>query len=157
MDEVVARYVALFAQLEARLEGSGREIGGQASAVLPEPEWESLRQALFGPGGPLAISTEMARTFLDQTPARRLDELNGAIEQLNATHPGGAGPGDGDERRARSRSIRTSSSAAIPAGPARRCPGGSSGCSPAPNRQPFQKGSGRLELAQAIADASGTR
>ncbi len=50
------------------------------------------------------------------------------------------------------RSTRTSSSAATPAGPARPCRGGSSACSSGPDRPPFQKGSGRLELARAIAD-----
>ncbi len=60
---------------------------GAAVASLPEPEWESLRQALFGPTGPLAISVEMARMFLDQSQRGRLDRLNGAIEKVNATHP----------------------------------------------------------------------
>ena len=52
-----------------------------------------------------------------------------------------------------SRSSRTSSSAATRAGRARPCRGGSSACWPVRSRPPFQKGSGRLELAQAIADA----
>ena len=45
------------------------------------------------------------------------------------------------------------SSAATRDGPARPSPGGSSRhCSPSPIARPFQKGSGRLEMAQAIAD-----
>ena len=85
--EVVARYVALFGELETRLKDQKTRSAGAAVTSLPEPEWESLRQALFGPNGPLAISAERARMFLDQSQRGRLDRLNGAIEKVNATHP----------------------------------------------------------------------
>ena len=51
----------------------------------------------------------------------------------------------------RSRSSRTSSCAATRATAGRPCRASSSPCSPASNAQPFKDGSGRLELAQAIA------
>ena len=56
--DVVARYVALFGELETRLKDQKTPSAGAAGTSLPEPEWESLRQALFGPNGPLAISVE---------------------------------------------------------------------------------------------------
>src|SRR6202008_2182980 len=44
--DVVARYVALFSELEARLKEQKTRSAGAADTSLPEPEWESLRQAL---------------------------------------------------------------------------------------------------------------
>jgi hypothetical protein len=150
MDEVVARYVALFGQLETRWNASAARPMGKPAAVLPEPEWESLRQAVFGPGAPLALSLETTRVFLDQTQRGRLDKLNGAIDRLSATHP--AAPG---------RAMVLNDSPQLydphvfergnPGRPGKAVPRRFlrvlAGSEPAP----FRNGSGRLELAQAIA------
>ena len=149
--DLVARYVALFRELETRSKDQKARSAGAAVASLPDPEWESLRQALFGPTGPLAISVEMARMFLDQTQRGRLDRLNGAIETLNATHP--AAPARAMVMYDRSQLynphvfLRGNPGRPGPAVP-RRFLGLLSGS----DRKPFQKGSGRLELAQSIAD-----
>jgi len=150
--EVVARYVALFGELETRWKDQKARSAGVAATGLPEPEWESLRQSLFGPNGPLAISVEMGRMFLDQSQRGRLDKFNGAIEKLNATHP--AAPAramvmsDAPQLYDPHVFLRGNPGRPGPAVPRRflRLLGGS-------ERKPFQKGSGRLELAQAIADA----
>ena len=150
--DVVARYVALFGELETRLKDQKTRSAGAAGTSLPEPEWESLRQALFGPNGPLAISVETARMFLDQSQRGRLDRLNGAIEKVNATHP--AAPAramvmnDAQQLYDPHVFLRGNPGRPGPAVPRRflRLLSGS-------DRKPFQKGSGRLELARAIADA----
>jgi Protein of unknown function (DUF1553)/Protein of unknown function (DUF1549)/Planctomycete cytochrome C len=150
--EVVARYVALFGELETRWKDLLKtRSAGAAVARLPDPAWESLRQSLFGPSGPLAISVEMARMFLDQTQRGRLDRLNGAIEKLNATHP--AAPAramvmnDAPQLYNPHVFLRGNPGRPGPAIPRRFLRVLASG-----DRKPFQKGSGRLELAQAIAD-----
>jgi Protein of unknown function (DUF1553)/Protein of unknown function (DUF1549)/Planctomycete cytochrome C len=150
--EVVARYVALFGELETRWKDQKAHSAGVATTGLSEPEWESLRQSLFGPNGPLAISVEMARMFLDQTQRGRLDKFNGAIEKLNATHP--AAPARAMVMNDAPRLydphvfLRGDPGRPGPAVPRRflRLLAGN-------DRKPFPKGSGRLELAQAIADA----
>ncbi len=149
---MVARYIALFGELETRMKDQKTRSAGAADASLPEPEWESLRQALFGPSGPLAISVEKARMFLDQSQRGRLDRLNGAIEKVNATHP--AAPAramvmnDAPELYNPHVFLRGNPGRPGPAVPRRflRLLSGS-------DRKPFQKGSGRLDLARAIADA----
>ena len=90
--------------------------------------------------------------FLDQSQRGRLDRLNGAIEKLNATHP--AAPAramvmnDAPQIYDPHVFLRGNPGRPGPAVPRRflRLLSGS-------DRKPFQKGSGRLELAQAIADA----
>ncbi len=150
--ELVARYVSLFGELETRLKDQKTRSAGADGTSLPDPEWESLRQALFGPNGPLAISAEMARTFLDQSQRGRLDRLNGAIEKVNATHP--AAPAramvmnDAPQIYDPHVFLRGNPGRLGPAVPRRflRLLSGR-------DRKPFQTGSGRLELARAIADA----
>jgi hypothetical protein len=150
--DVVTRYLTLFGELETRVKEEKVRSAGSSSVSLREPEWESLRLALFGPNGPLAISLESARMFLDQTQRGRLDKLNSAIEKVNATHP--AAPAramvmnDAPQLYNPHVFLRGNPGRPGPAIPRRflRVLSGK-------DRKPFQKGSGRLELAQAIADA----
>ena len=121
-------------------------------AILLEPEWESLRQALLGTRGPLVISMESARMFLNQSQRGQFEKLNGAIDKVNATHP--AAPAramvmnDAQELYNPHVFLRGNPSRLGPAVPRRflRLLAGS-------DRKTFQKGSGRLDLARAIADA----
>ena len=137
------------------LEGTSGEGEGRArSAALPEPEWESLRKAIFGDGGPLAINNDGMRFILDQgqRDAAREVECRDPADQRDG--PRVAAAGDGGQRRAQAGMTRTCSCGAIRGGRGRRSRGGSSRCSRARTAPAFQKGSGRLELAQAIASAS---
>ncbi len=149
--DVVARYVALFGELETRMKDQKTHSAGAAGTNLPEPEWESLRQALIGPNGPLAISVESARTFLNQSQRGQLERLNGAIEKVNATHPSAPARAmvmnDAPELYNPHVFLRGNPGRLGPAVPRRflRLLSGS-------DRKPFQNGSGRLELARAIAD-----
>jgi hypothetical protein len=154
MGEVVARYVALFAGLERRWkEHNGRSKSpGTVGRGLPEPEWESLRQAIFGTDGALAVSTQGMEFLLDQSQRDRLGALDGAISQVNATHP--AAPARAMvlvdapqpvEPQVFVRGNPARPGAAVPRRFLRVLSGS--------DRTPFQRGSGRLELARAIADA----
>ncbi len=154
MSEVVARYVGLFGQLEARqkAEVAQKSVKSQSATPLPEPEWESFRQALFGPGGPLAASEYPRRLYLDQTQGNQLAQLNGAIDRLNATDPSAP---------ARAMVLNDAPQPVEPHVFLRGNPGRPGKAVPrrflhvlaGPEPPPFRKGSGRLELAQAIADA----
>jgi cytochrome c553 len=149
MDEVVGRYVALFGQLEARQ----KEPAVQAAKVLPEPEWESLRLALHGPNGPLTIADigDPRRLLLNQRQRQELEQLKGAIDRLNATEPSAP---------ARAMVMRDAPQPVEPHVFVRGNPGRPGKAVPrrflrvvaGEKAAPFQKGSGRLELARAIAD-----
>ncbi len=146
MDDVVARYVALFAQLEAKQKE-------HPAKALPEPEWESLRLALHGPGGPLSVAdvTDRRRLFLNQRQGQELAALQGAIDRLNATDPSAP---------ARAMVLRDAPRPVEPHVFLRGNPGRPGKAVPrrflrvvaGPEAAPFRQGSGRLELARAIAD-----
>ena len=149
MDEVVERYTTLFAQLEARWKEHSAQ--SPAPRALPESDWESLRQALFGACGSLQVSTDAMREFLDQEQAGQLDQLSGAIVDLESTHQGAP---------ARAMVINDAPAPVEPHVFIRGNPGRPGPAVPRrflrllaePDRRPFQKGSGRLEMARAIAD-----
>ena len=91
------------------------------------------------------------REFLDQEQAGQLDQLNGAIVHLESTHPGAP---------ARAMVIYDAPQPVEPHVFIRGNPGRPGKAVPRrflrvlsePDRRPFQKGSGRLEMAEAIAD-----
>jgi hypothetical protein len=154
MGEVVARYTALFAELEARWKDhtARSKSPGTTGAGLPEPEWESLCQAIFGPQGALAVSTKGMEFLLDQAEHDRLGNFDAAISQVNATHPGAPARAmvmnDAPQPVDPHVFVRGNPERRGPAVPRRflRLLAG-------PDRAPFRNGSGRLELAMAIADA----
>jgi hypothetical protein len=151
MAEVVARYVALFDQLEARRKEQAARSGGTAAPALPEPEWESLRQALFGPSGPLAPSKDPRRLFLDQRQRQVLGNLDGAIDRLNATDaaaPARAMVLNDAPQPVESRVFIRGN----PGRPGQAVPRRFLRVLAGPQPAPFRRGSGRLELARAIAD-----
>jgi hypothetical protein len=91
------------------------------------------------------------REFLDQEQAGQLDQLSGAIVDLESTHQGAP---------ARAMVINDASAPVEPHVFIRGNPGRPGPAVPRrflrllaePDRRPFQKGSGRLEMARAIAD-----
>jgi hypothetical protein len=152
IDELAARYTALFAELEARVKDHLARSKTAAAAALPEPDWQSLRQSLFGQNGAFALAGDAARFVLNQSQRAQLERLNGVIQQLNATHP--ASP-------ARAMVLADDPQPAEPHVFLRGDPGRPGKAIPrrflsvlsSPARKPFEHGSGRLELARAIADA----
>jgi hypothetical protein len=151
MGEVVARYVDLFVQLEKRWKEHTAKSQERPAASLSEVEWESLRQSLFGSNGIFAIAPDEARLFLDQRQRGQFDQLNGAIEWLNASEPGAPARAmvlyDAAQPVAPHVFLRGNPDRPGPAVPRRFLRVLAGG-----EATPFQKGSGRLELARAIAD-----
>jgi Protein of unknown function (DUF1553)/Protein of unknown function (DUF1549)/Planctomycete cytochrome C len=150
MADVVARYAALFAQLEARWKQRSQDSKASA-AVLTDPEWEALRLALFGPAGVLAFSVDETRRFLDQSQRGRLEQLSGVLAQLDATHPGAPRRAmvmvDAQQPYEPHVFVRGN-----PGRPGQAVPRRFVRVVSQPGAGPFRKGSGRLELAEAIAD-----
>ncbi len=153
MSEVVERYVTLLGELENRWKDHAAKSKAPAPAVLPEAEWESLRRAVFEGGGALALNMDGMRFILDQGQRGQFEKLNGAIQQLNATDP--ASP-------PRAMVIYDAAQPVNPHVFLRGNPGRPGAAVPrrflkvlsSGDRPAFQKGSGRLELAQAIASKS---
>ena len=143
--EVVDRYVALLAELESRT-AAARKAG---VAKLP-PEWDSLANSLLGDKGPLALTDEETKTWLNQEQRGRLERYNGALVALDATHPGAPSRAmvlvDAPNAVEPHVFIRGN-----PGRPGKQIPRRFLKVLSGPERPPF-KGSGRLELAQAIAD-----
>ena len=153
MGEVVDAICVALRPARNALEGAHREVagscrGGFARARLGVAAEGDLRRGRAA-GGQRRGDAVHPRSSSAQ-PARAVERRDSA-DQRDA--PGVAPPGRWWSTIRRSRSTRTSSCGAIRAGRGRRSRGGSSRCSPAATGPPFQKGSGRLELAQAIADA----
>src|SRR5262249_4959627 len=92
------------------------------------------------------------RAFLDQTQRGRLDQLNGAINELSATHPGAPG---------RAMVLNDAPTLYDPHVFIRGNPGRPGKAVSrrflrvlaGPEPAPFKKGSGRLELAEAIVSS----
>jgi hypothetical protein len=151
MGEVVARYVDLFAGLEVRQREQAAQPKSDGSPRRLEPEWESLRLALFGPGGPLEVTGDIRRLFLDQRQRGQLDQLTGAIDRLNASDPSAP---------ARAMVLLDALQPVEPHVFVRGNPGRPGkavsrqflAVLAGSGRAPFRNGSGRLELASAIAD-----
>ena len=152
MGEVIDRYASLLAQLETRWKEHTAKTKTTPAPALAEPEWESLRRAIFDDGGALAVGPDGMRFILDQTQRGRYEKLNAAIQQINATHP--ASP-------PRAMVVNDAPKPVDPHVFLRGNPGRPGPAIPrrflkvlsGTDRPAFQKGSGRLELAQAIADA----
>ncbi len=140
MAEVVARYVSLFGQLEARQKEQAAQAPGKASTPLSEPEWESLRQAIYRPGGPLAVSDDPRSLFLNQTQRNQLAQAQRGHRSAECDRCVGSRRGPWCSTTRPSRSSRTSSSAAIRVGRARRSRGGSSACWPVRSRPRSARG-----------------
>jgi hypothetical protein len=123
-----------------------------ASGALTDPAWEQLRQAFIGPGKPLHLEPKETEDFLlDRASRDRLRALRSELEKLRATSPG-----------AQPRAM-VLEDASTPYEPHVFRRGNPNNLGPAvprqflevlagPSRQPFHQGSGRLELAQAIAN-----
>ncbi|MDR3619947.1 MAG: PSD1 and planctomycete cytochrome C domain-containing protein [Paludisphaera borealis] len=148
MDRLADCYVTLLTRLEERCRASFEQ--AKKKAPLAEPEWESLRAAFHGDKGLFALSGEDDDQFLlDIKQTEAFASLTNAVQEL--------------ERAAAAKVCRAMvmNDAPKPMDPhvfVRGNPGRPG--KPVPrqflqvltgaDRKPFQKGSGRLELAEAI-------
>ena len=153
-DQVIDRYGHLFAQVhrswDAAQTGAAKQ-GQPAPAALPDAAAEQLRQLLHDPQSPALVAADQVERFLRGEDREELRKLREQISQLAASDlaPKQAmvmtekeGP-QGDPRILKRGNPGTPGDA-VPRQFLRQLAG--------ENRQPFQHGSGRLELAQAIVD-----
>ncbi|NUN97556.1 MAG: DUF1553 domain-containing protein [Candidatus Omnitrophica bacterium] len=157
--EVANRYAAAFAAVDREwsdLLASHSQIAARdSSAVLPkglaEPNAESIRQALYGADSPANLPKEDVESLIDGATRGKLNNLRNAVLRVEATHPG---------RPDRAMVLLDSPTPFEPyvflrGNPAnkgesvpRRFLAVLSANDPPPS---FRQGSGRLELARAIA------
>jgi hypothetical protein len=124
-----------------------------APLALPDPAEEALRQVLYAADAPANLpESEFGRLF-DVPSSQKLRELQRKIDELDATHPGAPQRAmalvDRDQPHNAHLFIRGSPDNRGPEVPRQFVE-----ILAGPNRKPFEKGSGRLELAQAIANRS---
>ncbi len=139
MAEVAARYGELLA-----------EAVKSGTKALDDPNQEALRQLLFAEDGLLALPTDGMMRFLDKADSNELTKLKNKLDTLKATHPGSP---------PRAMVLNDAPNPVQPRVFLRGNPGRPGKEVPrqflkvlaGPDRKPFRDGSGRLELARAIA------
>jgi hypothetical protein len=147
MADVVARFTELFDGVESRL----RQAKAKGTATLADAEWESFRQAIFGPNGLAGLAADSDRFLLTRSQKEQLARFDEAIEAVKRSAPPAVPRGmvmnDAPkiaEPHIFKRGNPNRHGEQVP----RRFLKVLSG----PDRKPFTDGSGRLELARAIVD-----
>jgi len=159
MKDVAERYGKLFADVDKRWQetllafekASGSSDAKSAPpAGFADPNLEALRQILYGADSPANVPSSEFRRLFDVPTAQRFRALQRKVDELDAMHPG-APP------RAMALVDNTSPSnprvfiRGNPNNPGSEVPRQFLAVLAGAKREPFKKGSGRLELAQAIA------
>jgi hypothetical protein len=154
IQHVAERYGKLFADIDKAWTELRKHETAAAEAQpptgLPDADQETLRQFLYADGSPPNVPVNELQRLFDVPSIERVRALQRRVDELDATHPG-APP--------RAMSLVDRPTPHNPRVFVRGNPG-----NPGPevprqfleilageNRKPFEKGSGRLELAQAIA------
>jgi mono/diheme cytochrome c family protein len=160
LKEVAARYTALFTNIDlqwkeftAEAEKSKSTAGGPNASLptaLPDKSAEELRQVLYAESSPLTLNDDEYRRLFETPISQKLRALRRKIDEVDATHAGAPPKAMALVDNARPYTphvfIRGNANNQGPEVPRQflEVLAGS-------NRKPFEKGSGRLELAQAIA------
>ena len=156
MAEVARRYGELLGRVDRWWRGMlalAAAANVPPPAALPDPAAEGLRQVLYGPDAPanlpLALFNDLS-LLPDRPSQAKYQELRKAVEQWRETGPG-----------APPRAMALADAATLyeprvflrgnPASPGERVPRQFLAVLSGPGRRPFRDGSGRLELARAIA------
>ncbi|HXG08980.1 MAG TPA: PSD1 and planctomycete cytochrome C domain-containing protein [Gemmataceae bacterium] len=131
---------------------AAKEQNAAPPAALPDPDQEALRQLLYGPGTPTNISLEEAQSarLFDRSVRNELTALRRRVEEWVVNSP--AAP-------PRAMVLQDAPMPQTPRVFVRGNPNNPGEAVPrqflevlaGPQRQPFRQGSGRLELARAIA------
>jgi len=121
-----------------------------APKQLPEPEREQLRQVLYAVNSPANPSVDEVKRVLARPLREGSARLRNKIEQLNWTHPGAPARAMAlvDKPRPGNSRVLVRGN---PGNPGPEAPRQFLEVLSGPARLPFKQGSGRLELAQAIA------
>ncbi len=121
-----------------------------APSALPDANEEALRQVLYAADAPANLPESEFHRLYDVPTSQKLRELQRKIEQLDATHPGAPARAMALVDRSSPQNthvfVRGSAENPGPEVPRQFLE------VLQPGRKPFQKGSGRLELAEAIVD-----
>ncbi|MBC8116923.1 MAG: DUF1549 domain-containing protein, partial [Candidatus Saccharimonas sp.] len=118
--------------------------------ALPDEAAEQVRQILYGDGSPAMVSLDESRRLIGRDVRDKITKLKREVENLKVTSPGAPPRAmvmrDGGLQNPRV-FIRGNSGR-----PGNEVPRQFLEVVAGPERKPFNKGSGRLELAQAIID-----
>jgi hypothetical protein len=150
MKDVADRYGRLFTEIDKRWQQTLAATNSPVATKLPDPDAEAVRQILYAADAPANLPpTEFDRLY--ETPvAQKLRALQRQVAELDASSPGAPPRAmalvDRPDPHDTHIFIRGNSGNQGPEAP-REFLEVLSG----PDRQPFHKGSGRLELAEAIA------
>jgi len=158
LGEVAERYGALFKRVHAawgeQLQAA-EAAGAPTPAALPDPDLEAIRQVLFAEGSPVRVpeGAIVDIEWIFDEPARvELGKLNAEIDQwiIGAkTAPAYATVLVDKPERPQPRVFKRGN----PASPGDEVPRQFLELLSGPERQPFADGSGRREMAEAIASA----
>ncbi len=142
--DVAARYAAVFAEVDKLWQKA------QPAKALPDEHYEAVRQVLYAPGGPIHIPPEQMFRYFNRADRGRLTALKRQIDKFKASSP--AAP----PRAMVLQDLPTPVTPRVllrgnPGNPGPEVPRQFLGVLAGPNRKPFTEGSGRLEMARAIA------
>jgi hypothetical protein len=151
--EVAERYTALFKTVDAEWQAlldAAKEAKQTAPTALAAGESEALRQFLFADGSPTVVNWDEAYSAAPTPDQQKFRALRRKVDELEATHPGAP---------LRAMALVDNDTPTEPVIFKRGNPGNRGAAVrrqflevvAGKERQPFAKGSGRLELAQAIA------
>ncbi|WP_337174113.1 PSD1 and planctomycete cytochrome C domain-containing protein [Paludisphaera sp.] len=145
MDDVAACYATLLAGVEERLDSAGDRRG----EPLADAAWESLRVAIHGPEGLLTPKEADDRFLIDRAQREELRKLEQAVADVDKKAAGkirrAMVMNDAPEPTEPRVFIRGNAGR-----PGKVVPRQFLQILSGPDRKPFEKGSGRLELAEAI-------
>jgi hypothetical protein len=150
MKDVGARYGKLFADIDKSWEGIISATNSPAAAALPDAAQEAVRQILYAADAPANLPhTEFDRLY-DIPTSQKLRQLQRHIDELDAESPGAPPRAmalvdrpDPHDTHIFIRGNSDNQGAEAPREFLEVLSG--------PDRKPFHNGSGRLELAEAIA------
>ncbi len=146
MAEVAERYGTLLTEAAEK----GREAEKSGAKTLAEPGWEPLRLVLQGDDGALAVKADTLTRLLDRPDKNKLNSLDQAVAAVRASHPGSPPRAmvlDDAPKPIEPRVLVRGNVGR----PGKQVPRQFLAVLSGPDRKPFKDGSGRLELARAIA------
>jgi hypothetical protein len=151
MNEVAARYSAIFTNVDSHWQTAVAATNSPMATALVDTAEESLRQILYAADAPANVPRSEFDRLFDTPTGQKLRELKRHIDELDAESPGAPPRAmallDRPDPHDTHIFIRGNSGNEGPVAP-REFLEVLSG----PKRKPFHKGSGRLELAEAIAN-----
>jgi mono/diheme cytochrome c family protein len=158
MKDIADRYGKLFADVDKRWQEflKAHEKTNTAEVKIPAPvafsdsNLDAIRQLIYGPDAPANVPESEIMRLFDVPTAQKVRALRRKVEELDATHPG-APP--------RAMALQDNARPSNPRVFVRGNPGNGGPQVPrqflevlsGEKRKPFEKGSGRLELGQAVA------